>query len=529
MKKKIKVLDVTLRDGGCVIDFNFGNEYMNKILCALEESRVDFIELGYIDSLKGSAQGRTQFISEKVIYNNFLSVKKPNIKYVAMIDHGKFDPELLEFKNDKSIDGIRYCFHKEDLKNVVSKCKTIIEKGYQLFIQPMITMRYSESEFSELISIVNTELPFSSGLYIVDSFGEMHFDELLHLFNIANSKLNKNISLGFHSHNNLQLSYSNVIQLLKVDTDREIMIDSSIMGMGKGAGNLNTELLLEHLNCYYNFNYSIDSLLRAIDEVINPIHSEHYWGYSVEYFLSSKYHCTPSYASHFYNKHMLSIDSVAKLLSIIEPHKRISFDKNYAENLYEQFNNENNVDDTLLIDNLRSIVKGKDILVIAPGKSISSYSDKIESFINKRNVVSFSLNMTDSFSCDFHIVTRQNLKIQPDALHKVICSSSVRKFYQGSFGVMDYNKWILFDDDGVHDSSSVLCLNLLLALDVKSIYLAGFDGFDVINSKNYYSESLRNTLSPEQAETRNKFYKKFFADLKKKVNLSFVTPSLYED
>lgn len=68
----LKVLDVTLRDGGCVNDFNFGQVYMEKILAAQEASGVDVIEMGYIDGKKGSASGRTQYIDEKVIPNCML-------------------------------------------------------------------------------------------------------------------------------------------------------------------------------------------------------------------------------------------------------------------------------------------------------------------------------------------------------------------------------------------------------------------------------------------------------------------------
>ena len=75
----IKVLDVTLRDGGCVIDFNFGQAYMEQILNGLEKSGVDAIELGYLDAKKGSEQGRTQYCNEKVITEHFLKHKKPGI------------------------------------------------------------------------------------------------------------------------------------------------------------------------------------------------------------------------------------------------------------------------------------------------------------------------------------------------------------------------------------------------------------------------------------------------------------------
>ena len=172
------------------------------------------------------------------------------------------------------------------------------------------------------------------------------------------------MTLGFHSHNNLQMSYSNAIEMLKFPTNRDLMLDCSIMGMGKGAGNLNTELLLEHLNLYYGKNYHIAPLLEVIDKVINQLHSEFYWGYAPEYYLSAANQCTPSYASHFYNKHMLPIDQVGEMLEMIAPEKKISFDKNYAEEVYRQYNESKSVDDTLVIEELTKAFAGKRILLM---------------------------------------------------------------------------------------------------------------------------------------------------------------------
>ena len=81
----------------------------------------------------------------------------------------------------------------------------------------------------------------------------------------------------------------------------------------------------------YGKNYKVAPLLEVIDKVINQLHVEFYWGYAPEYYLSSANHCTPSYASHFNNKHMLPIDQVGELLGMIADEKKISFDKNYAE------------------------------------------------------------------------------------------------------------------------------------------------------------------------------------------------------
>ena len=110
------MLDCTLRDGGCINNFEFGTSYMRKILSALEASGVEIIELGYIDEKKGSEWGRTQFANETCIPENYNLEKKENVSYVAMIDYGKFSPDQLLPRQDSGIDGIRLAFHKKKSK-----------------------------------------------------------------------------------------------------------------------------------------------------------------------------------------------------------------------------------------------------------------------------------------------------------------------------------------------------------------------------------------------------------------------------
>ena len=224
--KKITVLDVTLRDGGCVNNFNFGQVYMEKILKAQEESGVEMIEMGYIDEKNGSESGRTQYINEQVIHKTILKNKKPGVTYVAMMDFGKFNPDNLSPRTDKSIDGLRVAFHKKDMHNMVPVCKKVMDKGYKVFIQPMITLRYTDSELLELIDLVNTELSQASGFYIVDTFGEMRPNDMARVMNLVDHNLLSSMPMGFHSHNNIQMSYSNACAMLQFPTKRELMIDS---------------------------------------------------------------------------------------------------------------------------------------------------------------------------------------------------------------------------------------------------------------------------------------------------------------
>lgn len=526
----LRVLDVTLRDGGCVNDFNFGQFYMEKILSAQEASGVDVIEMGYIDEYKGSISGRTQYVNEQVISQYILKNKKPGITYVAMIDYGKFNIDKLQVRDKDGIDGIRMAFHKENCEDMISLGKKIIEKGYQFYIQPMITLRYSDKELIELINLVNCELPNASGFYIVDSFGEMRPNDMNRILNLVDHNLLSSMTLGFHSHNNLQMSYSNAVALLQFPTNRDLMLDSSIMGMGKGAGNLNTELLLEHLNLYYGKKYKITPLLEVIDKVINQLHSEYYWGYAVEYYLSSANHCTPSYASHFYNKHMLPIDQVGELLNMIEDNKKISFDKEYAEDLYRQYNESKAIDDTIAVTDLKDEFYGKKILLVAPGKSIGTIINKIKEFSNKQDIITIGLNSTLDVEFDYLLTTRKDIYDKAvTAGKKIIVPSSISKGGRGNVKVLNYSNWIEVDER-THDSSSVIALKLLKACGVKEIMLAGFDGFSVNINDNYYDPNMRYPVKEDQANLRNRYYKEYIQHLRNEgIDIIFVTPSKYEE
>lgn len=528
--KALKVLDVTLRDGGCVNNFDFGQLYMEKILAAEEASGVDIIEMGYIDETKGSEFGRTQYINEQVIHRNILRHKKPGVIYVAMIDYGKFDVDNLQPRTKDSIDGIRMAFHKKNRFEIIALGKKIMEKGYKFYIQPMITLRYSDAELLELIKLVNEDLADADGFYIVDSFGEMRPNDMDRVLNLVDHNLISTMTLGFHSHNNLQMSYSNAVALLQFPTNREIMLDSSIMGMGKGAGNLNTELLLEHLNLYYGKNYNIKPLLEVIDKVINQLHSEFYWGYAVEYYLSSSNHCTPSYASHFYNKHMLPIDQVGELLGMIAEEKKVSFDKVYAEELYRKYNESKAVDDSTVVDELKNELEGKRVILLAPGKSINDYKNDIQKYLEDENTVSISLNLNWDLPCDFLLTTRKD--VYDSALSdgkSIIVTSNVSKGGRGQVKVLNYKNWIDVDTQQTHDSSSIIAMNLIKTCGVKEIILAGFDGFSTNINDNYFDSSLRFPVSEEQSILRNQYYKDYIKKLRASgFSICFLTPSMYE-
>lgn len=329
--RNIKLLDCTLRDGGIVIDFNYGMERMQWIKRILEASEVDYIECGYIDERKGSPEGRTCFDSEVSIERTLLSSgKKPGICYVAMIDYGAFDVNKLQLRSEAGVDGIRLAFHKENWEAAIEAAKVIVKKGYDLYIQPMVSLRYTDEEYKKLIGVVNRELKGAKGFYVVDSFGQMDNSSLVHLLELADEHVDSKMIVGFHAHNNRQMAYSNALSFVEFNAKHDVMLDASIMGMGKGAGNLCTELIEQNLLAEGK-NYNSTVLYDAISEYFAAQQKKTPWGYSLDYYLSSLYSCTPSYIKIFTADERVTTDDLICLLKNMPDEKRAACDKVFAE------------------------------------------------------------------------------------------------------------------------------------------------------------------------------------------------------
>lgn len=264
-----------------------------------------------------------------------------------MIDYGSCVSDALPDHIAGNIDTLRVCFHKKDVENAMRLSKTLKNKGYKVFIQPMVTASYSEDELVSLITKAN-EMS-ADAFYLVDSHGTMNKDELLKLFNIADKNLAPDIAIGFHSHNNLQLAFSNALTLLDVDTEREIIIDSSVFGMGRGAGNLCTELLMQELNTRYGEKYDLEPIFKIYDEHLKDIYEKASWGYSMPLFISAKHKCHPNYAIHL-DKLGLSSSEIDKILSNISSKKKSVFNKGYMQKLYDEYINQKRQYDCIAFD-----------------------------------------------------------------------------------------------------------------------------------------------------------------------------------
>lgn len=227
--------------------------------------------------------------------------------------------------------------------------------------------------------------------YLVDTLGKLYAKQLLKLFYLADDNLDEDITIGYHSHNNLQLSFSNAQQLIQSCGKRNIIIDGSVLGMGRGAGNLCSEILTQYINENIDYRYHTEMLLELMDEYISPISYIHPWGYSAGYFLAATNNCHPNYVGFLLNKQTLNMKQIYQVLKEIPSDERSLYNEKLIAGLYLKFQ-ENEIDDKDTIKELQKLIKDKKIVVVAPGKSLTDEREKIEEYMKQENLFVISVN-----------------------------------------------------------------------------------------------------------------------------------------
>jgi 4-hydroxy 2-oxovalerate aldolase len=521
----IKILDCTLRDGGYINNFQFGKEAISKIILQLTNANIDIIECGFLEDCNYDDNLSIFNFVEEI--EPFIPSNRKNAMYVAMVCYGEYSLKKLSPYNGKSIDGIRVTFHYNEIDDALEYCKQIKEKGYKLFIQPVATTCYSDEQLLSLIKKINEIKPYS--FYLVDTLGLMNHSDVSRILYLIDHNLNSEISIGFHSHNNLQLSFSNCQQFIAFETDRSISLDSSVYGMGRGAGNLNTELIANYLNRQKENFYDIDLLLEIIDEFIINIKEKFEWGYSVPYYLAAIHGCHPNYASYLSSKQTLAVKSMSTILQTINPNQRVLFDKKIIEERYIEFQNRE-IDDSEVITKLYHNFVGRNILLLAPGHSLLEYREDIVRIIEKEKCIVIAVSFVPDFiETDYIFLSnskRYNTIFNPYKKQiNLIYTSNINLESPSQHLMVNYSR-LLNKEEIIMDNSSLMALNLLLRLKPAKIYLAGLDGY-IVSKENYYVERLNLIQNRENIILQNQAMKGRIKELKREMALEFITPSLY--
>ncbi len=517
---KINVLDCTLRDGGYINNWGFSQAQIIKIIRSLNQSNVDIIELGYLNDSVETNANSTLFNSLDSI-DAVIDDSNSTAQAVLMIDLFAFNVDKLQHKSTTKIDGIRLAFHKKDTNEALIQSEKIISLGYQLFFQPMVTRNYSDDDFTALITKVNTLDIYA--FYVVDSFGSMSLKEFNRYISLADSQLNDGVKLGYHSHNNMQLAFSNAIDLCVNQINREVIIDSSIYGMGRGAGNLNTELITDYLNTNNNKQYQVMSLLEVIDEILAHYFKKYSWGFSPVQYLSASLDCHPTYASYLVNKKTSHIADIRKVLEKIPLDARNSFDEVVINQLYQDFLLTNKSQPTGKFD----ITKGKKVLLIASGSSITDNLDRIKQKVGDDYYLVIALNHKPEFDCDYYFFSNQQRFDEfKDILssEKTIITSNI--YCEDQIGAVIELKDIAYVGNNFVTNVAILMINHLIMNNVGNVEIAGLDGYE-IGKDNYVYDETSVVASESLFKELNEIISDSLLKLKDDIVIELITPSVY--
>jgi 4-hydroxy 2-oxovalerate aldolase len=168
----------------------------------------------------------------------------------------------------------------------------------------------------------------------------MYLDDLRAIFNIIDHNLDTGIKLGFHSHNNLQMSNALTQEFVNLAQNRrDIVLDATLLGMGRGAGNTPLELVMQYLNTFKDGEYDIDKILDTIDSYVTNIKSHFAWGYDIPMFLSGALSAHVNNIGYLEQKGSLRFQDLRLILNKLTSEERKIYDYPKLEKKYLEYVN----------------------------------------------------------------------------------------------------------------------------------------------------------------------------------------------
>ncbi len=528
---QIKLLDCTLRDGGYINDWNFGHDNLVSVFERLVDAGVDIIEIGFLDERRPFDMDRSIMPNTDCVEKIYGVIDKKQAMVVGMIDYGTCGLENIKPCSESYLDGIRVIFKKHLREQAMAFCGELTKLGYKVFAQLVSVTSYDEGEMLDLVRLANHYKPYAVSM--VDTYGLMHRNNLMHYFRILNENLDPEIGLGYHAHNNFQMGYANCISMLSKHISRTMIVDGTIYGMGKSAGNAPIELVAMHMNHCLDKNYQIGQILEAIDSNIVQFCQQPTWGYNMFYFIAAYNDCHPNYVTYLMDKRTLSVKSINEILGKLEGEKKLLYDKNYIEELYVDYQ-DNEINDEEDRAKLESELSGKSVLIVGPGTTQKQDKSKIIDYVKENEPTVISVNFVpERLKPDYVFLSNSKRYVQlatkfSKSKQRVIATSNVTETTAGAFEFKLNYSTLIDDEAEIFDHSMVMLIKLLMQVGVKDVTLAGFDGYSIKHA-NYYKRDMEYDLAKQKVDYLNKYTKDFLDGIKDKVSVKFITKSHYED
>jgi 4-hydroxy 2-oxovalerate aldolase len=555
----VELLDCTLRDGGYVNNWHFSKELARESYRALSKAGVSYIEVGFRGTDKyfdPERYGFWRFTPDELIREITENIKGSKIS--VMGDFGKIDLDDLSPADESLVDLVRIAVHKNKVMNAVDLLDQINAKGYLISLQCMGYSTYSDAERHALIDrLKSSEVDY---VYVADSYGSMLPFQIPGLFEPL---LEAGFRVGFHPHNNIQMAFANTVEAIRTGVH---IIDSSIYGMGRGAGNLPTEIILSYLMRRSADSYNVLPVLNCIERFFLDLRQETPWGYELPYMISGMLNCHPNYSKEFLRRKTFSMEDIWAGIECIRELQPVGFSADMVEKLISSgLVSASKTGATVRTDETVAPIseplakppyidrhKGREFLVLANGPNLKKQKGEIDEFIRHYNPVVLGANYLGGlFIPDYHAFNNNKRFVsyinEVDQSSRLLLGINlppemIREYVDRDYESLVFHNLLEADfdlEDGVITANcgtiSVLLVGIALVMGADRVFVAGMDGYldrKVVSHSLFYDEKFdyeEHDLNVKRHQTNERFLKQIDEYILKKggEGVHIITPTTH--
>lgn len=499
--ENITILDCTLRDGGYCNNWQFEKKTSLAIVTALTNAGVDIIELGYKSPAthkEKNFEGLYRFCTESQLQH--LPAAK-GVSYAFMVDAKEFFSgdevdadrvqETIPPCSESVFDWVRVATYAQNFKASVSLIDMLRKMGYHVTLNLMGVSLLSHDELTRAIQQYATS--DMDVFYFSDSFGDLIHGDVLDCVSLIRNYYKGKI--GIHTHDNNGLAFANTLCAIDAGVD---FVDCTVLGMGRGAGNLRTEQILLYL--YFKKKYTHlnpSELLEVINTYVTPLKDEYRWGWDYTYMLSALQNIHPTYCMNLRLSNQYSIGQVSAILDGIAPAKRKKYDEGTLLKAIDAVVNEPLLEDGPLVNIPLYIPKRSDsVLVLATGPSVDQYTDEIVEFIRQHQPFVIECNPRherfDHAAENYLIAILNSVRLKkrldnpPESKRSLVTGITALSEKYGGLSYLSALPCHVGKGEIVLRSASLtlpayvvgmFSVGIALLSSPKNLYLAGFDGY----------------------------------------------------
>jgi 4-hydroxy 2-oxovalerate aldolase len=461
----MKILDCTIRDGGYYTNWDFDQDIVKTYLESFNHLPVEYLEVGYRSEAMGNYLGEYFYCPVETLQR----IKKLSNKKLVIILNEKdvraADAEALLSPIIGLVTMVRMAIDPKNFKRALSLAAEVKRLGFEVAFNVMYMSTWAdEKEFLELIPQVDKVADY---FYMVDSFGGVYPQDVKDTIALVRSKTK--VKLGFHGHNNLEMALANTLTAIDEGID---IVDATVTGMGRGAGNLKTELLLTVLNAKGLLDFPYNELSKTVDD-FTKLQKHYEWGTNLPYMVSGANSLPQKQVMEWVSKRYYSFNSIIRALNNQSQGK--------ADNT-----------------KLPELDFGKEktyagALIVGGGPSATSHTQAIDRFLinnpniivihaSSKNALSFENVPNDQYFC---LVGNEGHRLEEVFQGSNIKGKCILPPYPREMGTyvpksLTENSFELESvefTDLYRDSHTALALQSILALKIEKVFMTGYDGY----------------------------------------------------